>query len=232
MKRSQINLEIDHAKALFDAIGFRLPGFAFWTIDDWQKNHHLAEEIIENQLGWDVTDYGKEEFHKTGLLLFTIRNGNAKKNARFPKPYAEKIMVIKQGQVAPMHFHWKKTEDIINRGGGNLVLVIYGSSPDEDFSGRPVRISVDGLLRTVQPGDKVVLMPGESICLRPGVYHKFYAEEGKGDVVIGEVSQVNDDENDNRFYESIGRFPDIEEDVRPNHLLCFEYQKWIDPDCD
>ena len=151
MKRSQINLEINHAMTLFDTIGFRLPKFAFWTIEDWQKNHHRAEEIIDNQLGWDVTDYGKDDFHKTGLLLFTIRNGNAKPNARFPKPYAEKIMVIREGQTAPMHFHWNKTEDIINRGGGNLVLVIYGSGPDEKFSDHPVQVSIDGAVQTVLP---------------------------------------------------------------------------------
>ena len=33
----------------------------------------------------------------------------------------------------------------------------------------------------------------------------------------------NDDANDNRFYEELGRFPKIEEDEEPYRLLCNEY---------
>ncbi len=31
---------------------------------------------------------------------------------------------------------------------------------------------------------------------------------------------VNDDNHDNRFYDPVGRFPQIEEDEPPIHLLC------------
>jgi hypothetical protein len=55
------------------------------------------------------------------------------------------------------------------------------------------------------------------------LYHKFWAERGKGKVLIGEVSAVNDDNKDNRFHKPIGRFPTIEEDEPPLHLLCSEY---------
>ena len=41
--------------------------------------------------------------------------------------------------------------------------------------------------------------------------------------LIGEVSMCNDDVKDNRFYENVGRFPEIEEDEEPYRLLCFEY---------
>ena len=57
------------------------------------------------------------------------------------------------------------------------------------------------------------------------MYHDFYVEDGFGDVLLGEVSMCNDDENDNRFYESMGRFPTIEEDEPPYRLLCNEYPK-------
>ena len=43
--------------------------------------------------------------------------------------------------------------------------------------------------------------------------------------MIGEVSTVNDDENDNRFLEPLGRYPHIDEDTAPTHLLCNEYTK-------
>jgi D-lyxose ketol-isomerase len=59
------------------------------------------------------------------------------------------------------------------------------------------------------------------------LYHRFYGEKGKGRVLIGEVSMVNDDENDNRFYDKVGRFPEIEEDVEPVHLLVNDYSKYL-----
>lgn len=68
-------------------------------------------------------------------------------------------------------------------------------------------------------------MPGESITIPPYLYHDFHVEEGSGDVLLGEVSMCNDDEADNRFYEDMGRFPEIEEDEEPYRLLCGEYPK-------
>lgn len=63
----------------------------------------------------------------------------------------------------------------------------------------------------------------ESISLYPGLYHTFYGEKGKGRVLVGEVSAVNDDHSDNRFYKEVGRFPDIEEDEAPVYLLTQDY---------
>jgi len=48
-------------------------------------------------------------------------------------------------------------------------------------------------------------------------------EPGGGSVLLGEVSQVNDDSSDNRFEPPMGRFPTIEEDEAPYRLLCNEY---------
>ena len=38
-------------------------------------------------------------------------------------------------------------------------------------------------------------------------------------VMVGEVSQVNDDNNDNYFLEQVGRFSQIQEDISPLHPL-------------
>ena len=51
----------------------------------------------------------------------------------------------------------------------------------------------------------------------------FAVEEGTGPVLLGEVSQCNDDNTDNRFNPPVGRFPEIEEDEAPYRLLCNEY---------
>ena len=42
-------------------------------------------------------------------------------------------------------------------------------------------------------------------------------------MLLGEVSQCNDDNTDNRFNPPFGRFPEIEEDEPPYRLLCNEY---------
>jgi len=223
MKRSEINQYIQEAKELFESISFKLPPFAHWSPNDWKNIGHEADEIRENQLGWDLTDYGEGNFEKRGLLLFTIRNGNYSMRDKYPKGYAEKIMVIKENQVCPMHFHWKKREDIINRGGGDLVIELYYADENEELSDKDFTVKIDGVSRTCKPGNKVVLTPGESICLEPFVYHRFYGAPDRGTVIIGEVSDVNDDDNDNRFLKPLKRFPKIEEDELPIHYLCNEY---------
>jgi D-lyxose ketol-isomerase len=223
MKRSAINAFICEAKELFRQAGFNLPPFAFWSPDDWAKKGSEADEIRDNALGWDITDFGSGHFEASGLLLFTLRNGNYRNPTSYPKRYAEKLMIVKEGQVTPMHFHWKKREDIINRAGGNLVLELYKSTNNEELSEESFYISIDGVRKNCLSGERIILRPGESICLEPYIYHTFYGEQGKGTIIVGEVSDVNDDAKDNRFLKPAGRFPTIEEDEEPVHLLCTEY---------
>jgi D-lyxose ketol-isomerase len=225
MKRSKINGIIADAKAFFKAQNFQLPPWAFWRPEDWQGRGEDCAEIIHNGLGWDITDFGSGDFTKRGLVLFTLRNGNLDRGDK--KSYAEKIMVVEENQETPLHFHWHKMEDIINRGGGNLVLELHGSTDTEEPSDQPIAVSVDGIARQVAPGGTVVLTPGESICLEQGCFHRFYGEAGKGAVMVGEVSQVNDDKTDNNFYGGPPRFPEIEEDEAPLHLLCSDYERYL-----
>jgi D-lyxose ketol-isomerase len=224
MNRSEINRLINGSIEFFDQMNFRLPLWAFRKPEDWKGQYADCSEIVDNMLGWDLTDFGFGDFHKCGLILFTLRNGNFKKDK---KPYAEKIMIVEELQETPMHFHWNKMEDIINRGGGNLVIELYNSSKEGSFTDLPVTIRTDGILRRVDAGGIIVLTPGESICLEQGVYHRFYGEKGKGRVLVGEVSAVNDDTSDNRFYKPVGRFPEIIEDEKPVHLLASEYSKYL-----
>jgi len=224
MKRSEINQLIIKSIEFLDQMNFKLPPWAFWAPEDWKGKYPACSEVIDNMLGWDLTDFGSGDFHKQGLILFTVRNGNANKDK---KPYAEKAMIVEELQETPMHFHWSKMEDIINRGGGNLVIELYNSDEKENFSDQPFTLKTDGVVRNLQPGDSVVLTPGESICLEQGMYHRFYGEAGKGKVFVGEVSAVNDDSTDNRFYTPVGRFPEIIEDEKPIHLLASDYKRYI-----
>jgi D-lyxose ketol-isomerase len=224
MKRSEINQLISESIIFFNQMKFKLPPWAFWKPQEWRGKYDTCSEIVDNMLGWDLTDFGSGDFTKRGLILFTIRNGNQKKDK---KTYAEKAMIVGENQETPMHFHWSKMEDIINRGGGNLVIELYNSVDNEDYSGEDIHVKVDGILRTVKPGGKVILTPGESICLEQGIYHRFYGEPGRGKVLVGEVSAVNDDNTDNRFYEPVGRFPEITEDEKPLHLLVSDYKRYL-----
>ena len=76
---------------------------------------------------------------------------------------------------------------------------------------------------TVPAGTQIRLTPGESIFVTQYLYHDFEVEPGTGSVLLGEVSQCNDDNRDNRFNPPVGRFPKIEEDEEPVRLLCNEY---------
>lgn len=222
MKRSEINAIIKDFEAKLAACQFALPPFLSFTPAAWAEKGHEYDEIRDNGLGWDVTDYGAGRFDEMGLSLITIRNGNVHDD-RYPKSYAEKIMMLYEGQVSPNHFHWNKMEDIINRGGGNVVFRLWNAGPDRELTDTAVEVCRDGRRYRVAAGSEVVLTPGESLTLYPYVYHEFRVQTGTGFALIGEVSMCNDDHADNRFYEPIGRFPVIEEDEPPYRLLCTEY---------
>lgn len=225
MKRSEINSVIKEMETLIKKHGFEIPPFCKWTKEDWKTKNHEYDEIRDNMLGWDITDYGLGKFNEVGFALITIRNGNVK-NVKYKKPYAEKLLMLRPGQSAPMHFHFNKMEDIINRGGGDVYITVYNSDEDGSFANTDVVINKDGREYTVVAGSKVKLSPGESITIYPYLYHDFYVEEESEPVLLGEVSMCNDDVTDNRFYKNIGRFPKIEEDEEPYRLLCNEYDKF------
>ena len=129
-------------------------------------------------------------------------------------------MYVRENQVTPFHYHVRKTEDIINRGGsgtGRLAVQLYNRRLDGGFEQTPVTRYLRrnppqrGGRRNCHAG------PGESITLTPYLYHQFYAIDGDG--LIGEVSSVNDDATDNYFLEPLPRFPQILKMRRPR--VCF-----------
>ena len=226
MKRSQINKAIREMEEMIREHHVCLPPFCGYTPEEWQHLGHEYDEIRDNELGWDITDFGLGDFDKTGFSLITLRNGNTKDSGLYPKTYAEKLLYLKEGQYALNHFHWFKMEDIINRGGGNLLIRVYNSLPDEEIDRvSDVTVHMDGVEKIVKAGTLLRLTPGESLTVTPGLYHDFQVEEHTGSVLIGEVSRCNDDEHDNRFNPPSGRFPEIEEDEAPYRYLCTEYPK-------
>ena len=227
MLRSEINLIMREADAFIGSFGFLLPPFAYWSPDDFRRRRREADAIVEGRLGWDITDYGLGAFDRTGVFLFTVRNGNLADLGRGRGMlYAEKIMISRRDQVCPMHRHNLKAEDIINRGGGKLVIELFMSDDDGRIDPEAeVEVASDGIRKRLPAGGRLTLSPGESITLLPGVWHAFWGEER--DVLVGEVSTVNDDLTDNVFRDAIGRFPEIEEDEPPLHLLVGDYDRLL-----
>ena len=223
MKRSEIDRAIRAAQDVLRAHDFMLPPFASWTPAQWRKAGPECSRIFDCRLGWDVSDFGAGDFDRLGAVLFTIRNGNLRAPG-LGTPYAEKVIILTPNQRLPLHLHWSKTEDIINRGGGRLVMELYAVRDDDAVDREsPVTVYCDGREMSVRPGVPVVMNPGESMTLAPGMYHRFWADGAGGTLLAGEVSSVNDDETDNLFAEHVSRFAAVEEDVPAAFVLCNEY---------
>ncbi len=225
MKRSEINRAIAEAREFFRLHQFALPPFAAWDLNTWvSQPESRVGYLIGNGLGWDVTDYGRGTFETVGLLLFTLRNGLTGDDLVGPgMNYAEKIMMVRKGQRTPMHHHFRKTEDIINRGGGQLAIRCAFTGAQTKRQHGSLNLVVSGLPVCLDHGGTLTLREGESITLPPWVDHEFWGLDGS--VLVGEVSSSNDDEKDNCFREPIARFPVIEEDELPKTLTVHDYAR-------
>ena len=227
MKRSEVNQIMRRADDFIRSFDFRLPPFAGWSPEEFARRKGDAGAFVEARLGWDITDFGRGAFDDFGIVLFTLRNGKAADLARGRGMlYAEKLLLCLPGQMNPTHRHNIKAEDIIVRGGGRCVFELFMSGQDGRADPKAdVSVMSDGIARRLPAGGTITLAPGESVTLLPGVWHRFWAEDA--DVLLGEVSTVNDDLTDNVFAEPIGRFSEIEEDEAPWHLLVSDYDRFL-----
>ena len=225
MKRSEINRYIDWAVSVCEKLHIALPSFAFWTPEEWKRRGTTVSHMLAVKQGWDVTDYNSGNFDAVGAVLFTLRNGNIYDKEE-GTPYCEKVIIMKEGQKLPLHFHYSKTEDIINRGGGVQCVRVYNSTSKQDGfqldHKSKVYLRLDGIPVSLPAGGVVEVANGNSITLTPYIYHEFWAKEGEGDLVIGEVSSINDDTRDNHFIGDIN-LPKIEEDEPVRYPLCNGY---------
>jgi len=217
MKRSEINQAIIEAKKMMENYSWVLPQWGYWSKEDYINEPSVSKYLKDHQMGWDVTDFGKGLFNEQGITLFCIRNG-IQGNAQ-DKPYAEKLLFMREGQEIPFHSHKVKLEDIINRGGGDLAIEFVMVNEHLKEKNENINILVDGVQVEIEPHEPLILKRGQSVTVERNIYHKFYAVKGTGMVMAGEVSQVNDDNNDNYFLEPVGRFTQIEEDEQPIHPL-------------
>ena len=211
MQRSTINRLMREAEATFAAHGAATPPWAGWTPAQWAAAPARAAFCASRQMGWGLTDFGSGDFSRQGIVLLTVRNGIWKVPGE--RVYAEKLIVMQEGQEAPYHFHRTKTEDILVRGGGRLALDLVNVDAQGVPIEAPVTVLVDGETRVVAPRTPVVLSAGESLTLPPLQAHRFYGwPGGGGPVLVGEVSEVNDDLADNYFLEPFAPMPIAEDE--------------------
>ena len=224
MKRSEVNAAISWAEDFLERNNIRLPEFAYWSVDEWKRNADKIATIRRVMLGWDITDYGGGDFGRLGSVLYTVRNGLVD-DPSVGVPYCEKYIVMKAGQRLPNHYHVYKTEDIINRAGGELQVFLWNASKDGRQLDTDVRVCLDGIEHVYKAGEPVIVRKGSSISLTPYISHIFGPRPGTGDLIVGEVSRVNDDNTDNYFLETVSRFAAIDEDEPILRPLCNEYDK-------
>ena len=200
-----------------DTYNWTLPKWGYWSKEDYNNNPEMTKYLKDHQMGWDVTDFGKDNFNSQGITLFCIRNGI---QSNFDdKPYAEKLLFMQEGQEIPFHSHKIKLEDIINRGGGDLAIEFLEIDNNDKQLSKKITVLVDGEKIELDPHEPLILKKGQSVTVERNIFHRFYSVKGSGMVMAGEVSQVNDDNNDNYFLEQVGRFSQIQEDEPPLHPL-------------
>ena len=81
MKRSEINKALKELEKMIADHQYYLPKFANFTPEEWKTKGHEFDEIRDNMLGWDITDYGMGDFDKYGLIK---RSSKETKNCVLP----------------------------------------------------------------------------------------------------------------------------------------------------
>ena len=169
MKRSEINHFLDEGITFLKSRRYSLPPQAFWTLSEWNKNRDKATELAKRRIGWDLTDFGSGNYKRIGLLLYTLSNGIVGQNSEpVDQPFSNKLLIVGENQVTPLHHHRMKMEDIINLGGGNLLLKVFNVGESESIDkASPVKIFQNEIWEEHGAGRVMTLEPGERVKARP-----------------------------------------------------------------
>ncbi|WP_123791918.1 D-lyxose/D-mannose family sugar isomerase [Pacificibacter maritimus] len=66
-----------------------------------------------------------------GVQLTCLRQSSAANVAQgMSRVYAEKLLILNENQVSPMHRHDKKTKDFITCGGGAFMIEVSSASAE------------------------------------------------------------------------------------------------------
>jgi D-lyxose ketol-isomerase len=225
MKRSEINRRIEEAIDFIGKAGIVLPYHAHWNFKSWYQNGDLAEELRKRAIGWNITDFGSDNFLKTGVILYTPSNGifDPVTNTPLDQTYAHRYFILRDGQEIMTEHHATKIEDIIVFAGAELKVELHNVGPNEELdTAKEVRIMRNRIWESCTPGTVITLVSGERIRFEPRHYHRPWGYGGA--VLVEEVSMVTDDLKESRHLPEAKPmvFAQIEEDAQPIYLLCTE----------
>ncbi len=218
MQRSVINKALRDMEQLIRQQGILLPPFAWFTPEDWQQLGSEYDEIRDTGLGWVVTDFGLGTYAEKGLAVFVLRNGNIHLD-KYPKTYAEKLLMLYPGQSLPLHYHKNKTEDLINKGPHDIAVQLYNVSEAGELLSTDVLVRQDGRAYYAKAGAAIMLAPGESVSFESYTAHGVSLGTVESPALMGEISSCNDDRVDNYFLDAGVGAMSIEEDEAPYRLL-------------
>ena len=106
------------------------------------------------------------------------------------------------------------------------MIELYNANPDETMNETaPGHVYCDGVRKTFEAGQIFEIPHGQSLTIVPRLYHRFWAKDGGGVLVGGEISTISVPKTDNKFTAGGRRFVPIEEDVAPTYLLNVDYDK-------
>ena len=92
MKRSTINRAMQWADTYLRANNIHLPEYAYWPLETWKDSASRLETIRKVMLGWDVTDFGMDDFDHIGAVLYTCLLYTSCRSSRSAIPWAARAM--------------------------------------------------------------------------------------------------------------------------------------------
>jgi D-lyxose ketol-isomerase len=129
MKRSELNAILREGKQFLERMNFHLPVWAHWSPEDWANGRatSMTRSATTCSAGTSPTSASASTSARACCSSPSATATRASKHEYEIKPYCEKILICGDEQVTPTHFHWEKMEDIICRGGGELLLRLWNA---------------------------------------------------------------------------------------------------------
>ena len=147
----------------------------------WNSDWPDVADIRKIGPGWYISDFGKGQFKDEALVLFTLRNGSLEPGVSTQVvPYAETLLVSRDGQVALMQNDRRNFEDIIVRDTAPPAVRLHqvaevGSLDMESL----VVVRIDDVRHVVVAGGIVLLDRCASNTIEPGRAHAFWGCGGR-----------------------------------------------------
>ena len=149
MKRSEINRLIEDALKFFQEMHFKLPPLGYLDTGAMEQAGGIVRGSGNESVGMGPHGFWYREFQCGRVAAF---HPSKRESATRPEALCGKNHDRPGGTGDPHAFSTgPKMEDIINRGGGNLMIQLYPSDREGGFAKKSFQVSLDGLKRELKP---------------------------------------------------------------------------------